>query len=260
MTALLTFGMPPSLGRAKATARAELLATRLTHELGQEVRVVVVEDYGALGRMVRERRADIAWMPAAVCAQSLDDLHVVLTVRRLGQVAYRSAIVARRSARLSMRKLDGLRAAWVDPSSLGGGLLARELLASRGIVPDHVLASQTYVGSHPAALAAVLHGSADITAITIVGDDIATAANHALTMHAGPLGADLEVLATTRSVPNDAVVLTRALTRVDAERLAATWLDSRDVRPSSFLLSVLDADGFERAEPAVYAKLLPLLR
>jgi phosphonate transport system substrate-binding protein len=260
MSVLLTFGMPPSLGRAKATARAELLATRLSHELGQEVRVVVVEDYAALGRMARERSVDIAWMPAAVCAKSLDALHAVLTVRRLGQVDYRSAIVGRRSARLSLRKLDGLRAAWVDPSSLGGGLLAREFLLSRGISPDHVLATQTYVGSHPEALAAVLHGSADITAITIVGDDLTHAANHALTMHAGPLGADLEVLATTRSVPNDAVVLTRALPRVEAERLASTWLDSPEVRPSSFLLSVLDADGFERAEPAVYARLLPLLR
>ena len=138
---------------------------------------------------------------------------------RLGLTSYRSALVAERKRHISLRRLQGLRAAWVDRYSLGGNILAGDHLRHQGVRIDELLSAQTFVGSHPAALAAVLDQKAELTAITVVGDDDAWAANRALTMHAGPISARLEVLATTRDAPNDAVAITRRMGRQEATRL-----------------------------------------
>ncbi len=251
--------MPEALGPAKAAARAELLASKLTVELGEPVSVTVEADYAALAEAVRNARVDVAWLPAAAAALAIDSVERLFTVRRLGLTSYRSAIVSERKRQISLARLQGLRAVWVDRYSLGGYILARDHLRRQGVHVDVLLSAQRFVGSHPAALAAVLDQKAELTAITVVGDNDAWAANRALTMHAGPISARLEVLATTREAPNDAIAVTRRLGRNDATRLVQHWLMPSTPRPPSFLLSVLDAEGLVEARMEDYAAILPML-
>ncbi|MFO0684086.1 MAG: PhnD/SsuA/transferrin family substrate-binding protein [Sandaracinus sp.] len=256
---MLRLLLPPSVGVARAKARGELLEASLSNELGDTVVVEVASDYAAVTRGVREAAVELVWAPSAVCAEIEDDARSIWKTVREGRSAYRSALVARVDARLSLERLAGKRAAWVDALSIGGYLLVRGHLRDRGLDPDAVFASQRFLGTHPAALEAVLDGTADVAAVSVPGPD-AEHVTQALALHAGRAGAtQLSAIATTDPAPNDALVVTKAL---DAERAAA--LVGRVFPPVgrgrvAALCLAMEAEGFERAQPGEYRKLRALL-
>ena len=63
-----------------------------------------------------------------------------------------------------MDKLQGARAAWVNPWSASGYVLARVALAARGIDPRTTFLEERFFGSRDAALRAVADGRFDVTA------------------------------------------------------------------------------------------------
>jgi len=155
---------PPSLGMPKANACAALVAASLSTALSRELRVTVASDYDELVRRALGNDADVVWAPAGVCAQLAPVARAVFQVVRQGLSSYRSALVVRGSSNLTIDRLwsaRGLRAAWVDRHSLGGYLLAMELLRRRAIEPLVVFAERSFLGSHPEALAAVTDGRAE---------------------------------------------------------------------------------------------------
>ncbi len=251
--------MPPSLGPIKAAARAELLERALTSELGEPVRIEVASSYGQMVERVRQRVADLAWAPAAVVAQIEGLALAIFKVVRNGASIYRSAIVARRDEPLTIEQLRGTRAAWVDPLSLGGYLLAVDCLRRRGLDPDRTFRSQTFHGSHPAALQAVLRRDADVAALTIVGageQDL----RRGLQMHVGVDHRDFVMLAISEVAPTDALLLTNRLTQAHADRIVARLFSpTKRRRAPSFLLSALEAEAFEVAAPSEYAPLLRIV-
>lgn len=246
--------MPPSVGDARAHARGELLERSLTRDLGAPVAVEVAESYEALRFRVRAHDVELAWMPAAVCAQCLSHVAAVFRVVRGGRSTYRSALVARRDARLSLSRLKGSRAAWVDPLSLGGYLLAADHLRERGMPPDETFGSQRFLRTHPAALAAVLEGEADVAAVSVAGPE-EERVEEALGLHAGRAGAlELSALFVTRAVPTDALALTRAL---EPDRVEA--LEARIARGLTSLRLAMEAEALEPAELSEYAQVAALL-
>src|SRR5262249_4393867 len=66
---LLRVLFPPSLGQAKATARAELVSAALAHELEAQVDIEVAANYGELERRALVPEAHIVWAPSSVCAR-----------------------------------------------------------------------------------------------------------------------------------------------------------------------------------------------
>jgi phosphonate transport system substrate-binding protein len=243
------FLLSPSLGAAKSQARAELIGRALTKELGEPVRAEVASSYAALEAAVRGAHVELAWTPAAICAR-LPAARSIHTVVRDGRSSYRSALVARREDRLSLVSLGGKRAAWVDPLSAGGYLLALALLRARGIDPDRTFASQAFVGSHRAALIAVAHGDADVAAVSAHGLDDATIAAD-LRWYIGTPGEKLEAIALTERCPNDGIVVTsRATAALDARFEALA--DARGGAGLAALLTALEADGLEAASLAAY--------
>lgn len=243
------FLLSPSLGPAKSEARAELIGRALSRELGEPVRAEVASTYAALESAVRDARVDLAWTPAAVCAR-VGDARALYTVVRGGRSSYRSALVARREDKLSLATLAGKRAAWVDPLSAGGYLLVAALLRARGIDPDRTFASQSFLGSHRAALLAVAHGEADVAAVSAHGLDDATLAAD-LRWYIGAPGDQLDAIALSDRCPNDAIVITSRAPAV----LASRFRDAFVAAPSpgaSALFSVLEADGLETGALAAY--------
>src|SRR5262249_47536559 len=154
---------------------------------------------------------------------------------------YRAALVARAGRDISLSSLSGLRAAWVDPRSVGGYLLIREHLLLRGIDPDDTFSEQTFVGSHPAVVAAILHGEAAVGAVTVPRLDEASA-REAIAQYVGQTASRIAMISFSDEAPTDALVLTRRLGAVRARELAAALAPTgMDVRPPAALLAVMQA-------------------
>lgn len=250
--------VPPSTGTHRARARGEILQRALERALHEDVRVEVAESYRELEVRLSRGEAELAWAPAAVLAEieaatvNLRSAHKVL---RGGRSSYRSAIVVHRdSPRHSLADLRGARAGWVDPLSLGGCLLALEHLRQSGLDPSH-LASTEYLGTHPAALAAVVEGRTDVSAVSVAGPSNEDIAN-ALRLHAGMGAHVLRSLAVTDEAPTDAFVLTDVLS---LDRASAIEDKLFGEKKGSALCLAMETEGFERAEPGEYARLKRLL-
>lgn len=254
----LTFLLPPALGRAKAEARAELIRSALERELGEPVETHVAQSYGDLEEQLQQGKAKLAWTPAGVTAK-LPAARAVFTIVREGQTNYCSAIVTRKGAGIGLSNLAGTRAAWVDPLSAGGYLLAVAKLRAEGIDPARTFASQHFLGSHRAAVEAVLHETADITAISTHQTDPASMAER-LRWYAGPAGTKLSPIAFTESCLNDSIVIPASVSLAEAQDLARKLApkDKGAIKRSRFF-SALEADMIVPAALEDYHRLASLL-
>lgn len=244
--------VPPSLGAAKASARAELLASALQRDLSVEVRVEVATNYGELERHLNEATVDVAWCPAAVCAR-LTRATALFSVVREGVSSYRSALIARREDRLNLLQLDGKRAAWVDPLSAGGYLLADALLKSRGLESERVFASQAFLGTHRAVALAVLQNDADVGAVSIHGvHDNALEAM--MRWYVGPNGDRLEAIAVSERCPNDALVLSSRLPSALSGQLIEIASKAHEGAKGSQVLAALECERLQQAELSSYQR------
>ena len=257
---LLRVLFPPSLGKAKASARAELVSTALGHELDAEVSIEVAATYGDLEQRALAGEAHVVWAPTSVCARLEPTARAIFKVVRHGLSSYRSALVARHEDLRTLERLAGARAAWVDPLSFGGYLLVVDHLRHHGIEPDRVFSSQTFHGSHPAALQAVADGKADVAAMTVSGSGEVDVES-ALAMHAGKYKGLLSLVTLTDEVPTDAIVLTSKLPQARADLMVERLFGGgvRRSRPPTFLLAAMEAEAFVRAAPREYERVLRLL-
>jgi ABC-type phosphate/phosphonate transport system substrate-binding protein len=251
--------MSSSLGNAKSSARAELLQKALSQKLGEPVVCHIAKTYDELQKRVSEQQADIVWAPAGILAELETKTSRIFKVVRAGHAAYCSAIIAKKDGRFDLNSLNGKRAVWVDPKSLGGYLLAVDHLRRRGIEPDRTFSSQKFVGSHPAAAAAVLHGEADVAAVTSTGQT-EQLLREMLTLYVGPAQNLLASIAMTALAPTDGVALLNHLTPGTQERISSLFLpDAKPGKAPSFVYTAMDADGFEEAAPGEYGRLRSLL-
>ncbi len=254
----LIFILPPSLGPAKAAARAELIRTALEPKLGELITTHVATSYTDIEERMQSGLAHIVWAPAAVTAK-LPAAKAVYTISREGRTRYHSAIVARKTARLDLTMLQGKKAAWVDPLSAGGYLLAAARLRAEGIDLSRTFASQIFVGSHRAAVEAVLLESADITAVSSYESD-SGAMMERMRWYAGPAGDKLTSIAFTESCLNDAIVLPATLDEARANRIIQNLVPkTQSGMVRSRFLGALEADNLVLTPISEYHKLAPLL-
>jgi phosphonate transport system substrate-binding protein len=257
---VLRFLFPPSLGRAKAAARAELLAPALTLALGEPVEIIMATDYLDLEERALAGSAEIVWAPAGVCARIAHTSRAIYKVVRGGSSTYRAALVARAGGGVSLASTSSLRAAWVDRRSVGGYLLIRAHLIARGIDPELAFKEQRFVGSHPAVIEAILHGEADVGAVTVPRPD-ETSAREAIASYVGPSASRLELVTITDEAPTDAIVLTRVLSSARAAGISNAIIPTGlDLRPLPALLGVMQADTLVLARPGEYDSVLRLVR
>jgi ABC-type phosphate/phosphonate transport system substrate-binding protein len=248
--------VPPSLGGARTNARAELLQSSLSSLLGRPVEVRGAASYAELRDCVLGATIEMAWAPAAVLAEMTEARAVLRSVRE-GHARYHSALIARSDRHLSVSLLAGKKAAWVDPLSVGGHLLAVAWLRGQGIEPTLVFGEQKFLGSHRAAVDAVLDGAADLTAVSVPSME-ESQLKKSLVFYAGGAASALEVIGVTDSAPTDAVVITNKVSLPEAERIAQCLLPKKGRSPS-FLLSAMEAERLEATELTEYRELGSLL-
>ena len=200
------FGLPPSLGSVVARERGDRLTAILERALGRKVEVGVAASYEALAKDLLAGRADAVWAPPFVCAR-VEAMGVRVLARgvRRGRSSYRSALVARADAGLTLDTLHGKRVAWVDRDSVGGYLLPAAYLKARGFEPAKAFASQHFTGSYRAALEAVLAGTADVAGVFCPPESTGLRYADGVEVVLPGQGAAFSLIAYTEEAPNDGV-------------------------------------------------------
>ncbi|MBN8465630.1 phosphate/phosphite/phosphonate ABC transporter substrate-binding protein [Corallococcus exiguus] len=252
------FGLPPSLGSETARERAERLASFLQRALGKLVEVNVATSYETLAKDLLSGRADAAWAPPFVCAR-MEAMGVRVLTRgvRRGMSSYRSALVGRAGSGLTLEKLKGATAAWVDRDSVAGYLLPSAFLKTQGLEPSRAFVSQQFTGSYQGALEAVLEGRADVTSVfcppASTGLTFTTGVEDVL----GPgMGAKFELLAYTDEAPNDGVPVAMGLPAPLVTALETALLGLQSTPDGQALLrDIFNADRFEVAPRMGYRAL-----
>jgi ABC-type phosphate/phosphonate transport system substrate-binding protein len=239
-----------------------------TSALGFEIVPKHAPTYDALRDMMSSDLG-MAWAPpllgAEIVAAGLAE-PLVVPVRH-GATAFAAAFVVKKStttdatqwpSRTALVSLQGKRVAWVDPKSAAGYVLPRLHIASHGFDPAKFFVNEELVGTHLAALDAVVSGRADTCATFCrVADD-----GHILS--AGWLRADgkpirqVEIAATTQRVPNDAVLASKKLD--DAMRAKVLgWMLEPDEGSAPLLLELMTTSTFRIASSDHFAPLTALL-
>lgn len=250
----MLFMLPPDRGAVRAPARAAVLAEWMTEWLGSEIRVEVAPSYRALALAIERNEVDLAWAPPAVCARVRRAVRTVLTVVRSGATSCRAVLVVRAGGGMtSPAHLAGKRAAWVDPLSTSGHLMALVYLHANGLDPRSLFSSQRFAGSYRDALADVIADRADVTSVFLV-DGTEDATRRELHDLIGPTASSLALLGATPAAPFDALVIPSGLPASLALERKILALDHRAGVPA-MLLEVCRADRFVRGSPADYAAL-----
>ncbi len=250
----LTILFPPTLGRVRASARAQLLAETLGRQLGIHAIVKVAKSYAELEEKVLSRQVDVAWAPPSICAKAEEQEQTILKAIRQGRSMYRSVLVCRKGEELSLESMaegrnQNLRAAWVDPLSTGGHLLAISLLRQHGIEPNTLFSEQEFHGSYQGTLLALIRGQADISSIYVYGKEDVDV-RWSLSEHVGVSEVQLRGFAFTDESPSDGLIDTGS--NESANDLVQLLLHEPNNRARSLLLELIDAENLERAEQTDY--------
>lgn len=240
----LTILFPPTLGRVRASARAQLLAETLGRQLGERTIVRVASSYAELEDKVANRSVDVAWAPPSICARAEERGQTILKVIRQGRSMYRSALVCRQNDSLDIDGLAGLRAAWVDPLSTGGHLLAVSLLRQRGHDPMSLFNSQEFHGSYQGAMLALLRDQADVSSIYVYGTDDVDV-RWSLSEHVGASEVQLRGFAFTDESPSDGLIDT-GISELASALMHLLLTDPRN-RARALLLELIEAESLELA-------------
>ena len=237
---MLRFALPPSASAATQVTTIGALRDALAAAVGGAVDVVVSRDYDALRQSLLTGAVDGALAPSVVCAQVAPHLRVPLQVVRRGQAAFASALVVLVDSTHILAPRT-LRAAWVDPASLCGHVLPKAWLRGRRVALERFFVDEQFLGSHRAALAAVIAGDADVAGVRVLPGGAALAA--AIDSHLPGASSRLRALAVTDAVPGDGVVVGQ-----DGGPLVAALR----ALPQSLLQTVFRAEGFIDAPPGAW--------
>lgn len=143
----------------------DALCELLGDDLGRRVKPLAAHAPSALAEAIGSGRANFGWVSPTLLmmAPSLATVVPLLSSVREGVAAFHSVVfTAPSSPFTTAADLEGVRAAWVAPTSASGYLVARLALARLGVDVDRAIASEVFLDSHGAVAEAVLSGAADI--------------------------------------------------------------------------------------------------
>lgn len=251
------FALPPSLGEQRSRARAERLQAFLGQSLGKNAEVRVAVSYESLAKDLLAGRAEAAWAPPFVCAR-MEAMGIKVLVRgiRHGSSSYRAALVAKAGSGLRLEQLPGSRAAWADPYSTGGHLLAVAHLKAQGLDPSRIFVAQDFLGSYDAALEAVHEGKAQVCSVfcppSSTGEDFRRGIEEILRGR----GPDFDLVCYTDETPNEGICVAMDASEETVQALEKALLElNQSPDGSVFLQEVFNAESFERAPRMGYRSL-----
>jgi phosphate/phosphite/phosphonate ABC transporter binding protein len=197
----ITFGLVAPVGGGGMGSRFQELLRRVGDKLGRSVRRVDVPTYEELAARVNAGALHAAWLPPIVFLHVADAVAPVASIERDGNATYEAALVVRADSRVrSLEQLRKLRAGWVDRWSASGYVLPSMNLALQGLEAKTLFTSETFYGSHRAAILALVTNACDVTATYARADDGGTVTTGAWSEVEG---AKVRVLQTFGAIPPD---------------------------------------------------------
>jgi len=200
--------------------------------VGLEIMVKECESYEALTRAVVAGEVDVAWLPPIplVALERRKAAVPLVSNHRDGSSTFHSVIVAHRvSGMKRATEIVGKRAAWVDPYSASGYVLARIELARLGVDVRTAFPEERFHRSHLAAVVAVLDRRADFAA-TWVGRDAAGALVRAPWQDVAG-GHAIRILQTFGVIPSDTIAARATLGLGEAEKVRKGLLAAASTQP-----------------------------
>lgn len=231
-------------------ARVNELLRWLSARLGRRIEPRVALSYEELLPMFRQGEVDVAWLPPVVYLRLRREglARTLLVNDRHDAASYRAVLaVPRGSRRAGLADLQSTRIAWVDPWSASGYVLPRMALAAQGMDLAATFLEERFLGSHDAALRAVMD------------DRFEVAATFALRGPSGELvragwsaieGASFDVLLDAGEVPSDVLAVRADMPAETAEALTRHLTAGiADPEGGALLRETLRATRFAREEP-----------
>ncbi|HYH96264.1 sensor histidine kinase [Hyalangium sp.] len=228
----------------KEQVRAEFFGRALSRRVGRPVIVEQARTYENVEQEVAAGRVDMALATAEQCNFFEPQSRAVLRAVRAGRWYYHSAFICRVGESLTLEKLRGRRAAWVDPLSTAGYLLPKRHLESLGLPPSELFAEQRFYGTYRQALLAVLAGEADVTTFftTHMEEYMVRAL---LAERVGPEERKLRPFAFSAPTLADGLIITSRMPEAEAARVvSAITAMSHDEGGLEPVLAPFDIQGF----------------
>jgi phosphonate transport system substrate-binding protein len=238
----LWFGITPTAGQQTAQHLAPMTKF-LSARLGLPIEGKTAVDYADVARMENEGEVDMGIISPATYVRAREGLKAVpiATATRRSSPTYLGYLVAKGTwPAPRLDEFRGKRMAWVNPSSTSGYLYARELMRERGLDPDTFFGSTFFAKDHPAAIMAVAEGAADLAAVgsPFVDPDADMEV---------PGAKEVVVVAKTRRIPLDCVVIHKRIQRELAQKLQTALIAlSSDTATSRQLADSWGLSGFVR--------------
>ncbi len=265
--AKLVLGLVPALEADKLIDNLIPLEEYLGAELGIPVESFVPQDYTGLIEALGSGRADIGMLPPFAGMLGLEryGIETILISERNGEARYRAQWMTTDpdfcdeppSQRLnglmecvaSIQKIRGKTVGFTDPTSTSGYLFPALQLIDAGINPEEDIQS-VFVGSHDAAVIAVLNGDVEIAAAY---DDARTY----ITNEYPDIGTQVLPFNYSDWIPNDGVQVPGDMAPELKERIKQAFLkltreEAGVPQAERMLFKLYEIDGFVEFEEGMY--------
>ncbi|MDC0708245.1 PhnD/SsuA/transferrin family substrate-binding protein [Stigmatella sp. ncwal1] len=243
----IRFLIYPAQGEVREHVRAEFFGRALSQRVGRPIVVEMARTYEAIEQELAADRVDIVWATAEQCNAFESKARAILRAVRAGRYHYHAALICRAQEPLTLKQLQGTRAAWVAPMSTGGHLLAIRHLEAQGLIPAEVFAEQRFVGSYRNALLAVAEGTSDMASLFTTHPDEYTVRAR-LAERVGVAARQLTAFAFTEPTLADGLILTSRLSEEDcAAIVSALTTMTQDGSGLDPLLGSFNIEGFALA-------------
>lgn len=172
---------------------------RVCSQIGYKARIIIVKNYDALSKWMKEDKLDIGWFSPFAYVQARHESGVIPLVTPIvnGDTFYRGYIITRKDKGVSnIKDLKGMKVGYVDQKSASGYLFARHLLKTNNFNPDTFFEKTYFLGGHDKVIKSVLAGEVDCGATY----------NEAYEHARGNIFSDeLHIVATTDPIPKDVI-------------------------------------------------------
>jgi len=263
----LVLGLVPALEADKLISNLTPLAEYLTSELGIEVESFVPQDYTGLIEALGSGQADIGMLPpfAGMLGNERYGIETILISERDGEARYRAQWMTTDvdlceeppekdlngllRCVASIQNVRGKVVGFTDPTSTSGYLFPALQLIDAGINPEEDIQS-VFVGSHDAAVIAVLNGDVEIAAAY---DDART---YILNEYPD-IGSQVLPFNYSDWIPNDGVQVRGDLSadlkqEIKAAFLKLTRMEAGLPQEERMMYKLYEIDGFVEFEEGTY--------
>lgn len=242
-------------------ARLAELVGAFADAAGVHVVPRVALSYSELARLMRERLADVAWLPPIAFLKLSEAGTVVPIVSHIrgANASYESVLLVRRDATAArVEDLRGKTAGWVDPWSAAGYVLPRVELLRRGTDPRAMFGEERFYGSHDAAVRALLDGKVDAAATFAQLRESGEVLRGGFSNIAGALEA-VRVIDRFGPIPCDVIAAHEGVPAETRDAVAAALVQvANDPRWKDALARVFGVEEFRPGVPASYDALRAL--